>query len=60
MLSRLSPDVGPEAASDEIRACGPAADALHPMGWTGENVAREFQHLERGHGRVCCQIISTR
>jgi acetyl-CoA acyltransferase 1 len=41
-LTRLSPDVGPEAASDEIKACGPAVDSLQPMGWTGENVAREF------------------
>jgi acetyl-CoA acyltransferase 1 len=37
-----NPDVGPEAASDEIKACGPAVDSLQPMGWTGENVAREF------------------
>jgi len=41
-----NPDVGPEAASDEIRACGPAVDALQPMGWTSENVAREF-NIER-------------
>ncbi|KAH9082222.1 thiolase [Lactarius deliciosus] len=37
-----NPDVGPDAASDEIKACGPAADSLQPMGWTSENVAREF------------------
>ncbi|KAI0257685.1 thiolase [Lactifluus subvellereus] len=36
-------DVGPAAASEDIRACGPANDALQPMGWTSENVAREFQ-----------------
>ncbi|KAH9982341.1 thiolase [Lactifluus volemus] len=35
-------DVGPAVASDEIRGCGPANDALQPMGWTSENVAREF------------------
>jgi len=38
-----NPDVGPAAASEDIRACGPANDALQPMGWTSENVAREFQ-----------------
>ncbi|KAH9969095.1 thiolase [Russula dissimulans] len=37
-----NPDVGPEGASDEIKACGTANDALQPMGWTSENVAREF------------------
>ncbi|KAI9513058.1 thiolase [Russula earlei] len=37
-----NPDVGPEGASDEIKMCGPASDALQPMGWTSENVAREF------------------
>jgi len=37
-----NPDVGPEGASDEVRACGAASDALQPMGWTSENVAREF------------------
>lgn len=37
-----NPDVGPDATSDEIKACGPAADSLQPMGWTSENVAREF------------------
>jgi len=39
---RVSPDAGPEAASEEIKACSPAADALQPMGWTSENVAHEF------------------
>jgi acetyl-CoA acyltransferase 1 len=34
--------VGPQPASEEINACGPAADALRHTGWTGENVAREF------------------
>ncbi|KAI9461015.1 thiolase [Lactarius psammicola] len=37
-----NPDVGPEAASEEIKACGPAVDSLQPMGWTSENVARDF------------------
>ncbi|KAH9984632.1 thiolase [Russula compacta] len=37
-----NPDVGPETASDDIKTCGPASDALQPMGWTSENVAREF------------------
>jgi acetyl-CoA acyltransferase 1 len=39
---RTSPDVGPEGASDDIKGCAPASDALQPMGWTSENVAREF------------------
>jgi acetyl-CoA acetyltransferase len=39
---RASPDIGPEAASDDVKGCGPASDALQPMGWTSENVAREF------------------
>lgn len=39
---RPSPDVGPEGASDDIKRCGPASDALQPMGWTSENVAHEF------------------
>ncbi|KAN0136126.1 Thiolase, N-terminal domain containing protein [Lactarius tabidus] len=34
--------VGPQPASEEINACGPAVDALRHTGWTGENVAREF------------------
>ena len=38
----LSPDVGPQGASDDIKTCGPANDALQPMGWTSENVAHEF------------------
>jgi len=37
-----NPDVGPEGASDDIKRCGPASDALQPMGWTSENVAHEF------------------
>jgi len=37
-----NPDVGPDSASDDIRRCGPANDALQPMGWTSENVAHEF------------------
>jgi len=37
-----NPDVGPERASDDIKTCGPANDALQPMGWTSENVAHEF------------------
>jgi acetyl-CoA acyltransferase 1 len=37
-----SPDVGPGGASDDIKRCEPASDALQPMGWTSENVAREF------------------
>lgn len=37
-----NPDVGPQPASEEINACSPAVDALRPTGWTGENVAREF------------------
>ncbi|KAI0307684.1 thiolase [Multifurca ochricompacta] len=37
-----NPDVGPESASTEIKGCGPANDALQPMGWTSENVAGEF------------------
>ncbi|KZV77703.1 thiolase [Peniophora sp. CONT] len=37
-----NPDDGPNTASDEIKAHGPAADALQPMGWTSENVARDF------------------
>ena len=39
---RASPDIGPGAASDDVKRCGPASDALQPMGWTSENVAREF------------------
>jgi len=37
-----NPDVGPEGASDDIKTCGPASNALQPMGWTSENVAGEF------------------
>ncbi|KAH9996459.1 3-ketoacyl-CoA thiolase [Russula vinacea] len=37
-----NPDVGPQGASDDIKTCGPANDALQPMGWTSENVAHEF------------------
>ncbi|KAF8273881.1 thiolase [Lactarius quietus] len=37
-----NPDVGPQPASEEIKSCGPAVDALRPTGWTGENVARDF------------------
>ncbi|KAI0030199.1 thiolase [Vararia minispora EC-137] len=37
-----NPDQGPSAASEEIKTCGPANDALQPMGWTSENVARDF------------------
>jgi len=37
-----NPDVGPAGAGDDIKRCGPASDALQPMGWTSENVAGEF------------------
>lgn len=37
-----NPDVGPAGAADDIKSCGPASDALQPMGWTSENVAGEF------------------
>jgi acetyl-CoA acetyltransferase len=37
-----SPDIGPAGAADDIKRCGPASDALQPMGWTSENVAGEF------------------
>ncbi|KAI0271419.1 thiolase [Gloeopeniophorella convolvens] len=35
-------DTGPAPASEEIRACGPANDALQPMGWTSENITGDF------------------
>ncbi|KAI0030198.1 thiolase [Vararia minispora EC-137] len=35
--------MGPDDASDEIKACSVSNDALQPMGWTSENVAGDFK-----------------
>ncbi|KAI0048327.1 thiolase [Auriscalpium vulgare] len=37
-----NPDDGPPPASEEIQAHGAARDAQQPMGWTSENVAKDF------------------
>jgi acetyl-CoA acyltransferase 1 len=42
----LSPDNGPGVLSESITSHPLAADALQPMGWTSENVAKDF-HISR-------------
>ncbi|EON67617.1 hypothetical protein W97_06760 [Coniosporium apollinis CBS 100218] len=37
-----NPDKGTQGFSEEIMACPAAADCKMPMGWTSENVAKEF------------------
>jgi acetyl-CoA acyltransferase 1 len=45
----LSPDNGPPALSTSVSSHPLAADALQPMGWTSENVAKDFNITREKH-----------
>jgi acetyl-CoA acyltransferase 1 len=45
----LSPDNGPPVLSTSVSSHPLAADALQPMGWTSENVAKDFNITREKH-----------
>lgn len=45
----LSPDDGPPVLSTSVSSHPLAADALQPMGWTSENVAKDFNITREKH-----------
>lgn len=45
----LSPDNGPGVLSESVTSHPLAADALQPMGWTSENVAKDFNISREKH-----------
>jgi acetyl-CoA acyltransferase 1 len=45
----LSPDNGAGTLSDSVSSHPLAADALQPMGWTSENVAKDFNITRQKH-----------
>jgi hypothetical protein len=53
-----SPAKGAPLQSEAVAANAATKDIVYPMGWTGENVAQDFD-ISRDHGLILREIIPT-